>query len=170
MSYGDSDENKYFTVIYPFQDVLMKMTECLRNQEYAEYVDLVEHLRNMTILTFVKEDVENIAKIEDVVEGLKLHIDTCFKQKLSDATLYRVEDANKANWDRAQLKGYCEFLFYEVIERICIHALRKSIFSGQVRSSQQSDVFDAVYDCKRTLKKANGVLKSCGVAPFEVSV
>lgn len=170
MGYGDYEENKNFTLVYPFQDVLMKMTESLKNQDYLEYIDLVEHLRNMTILTFSKEDVENIAKIEDIVEDVKQHIDMSFKQKVSSSDLYRVEEVNTATLRSAELRRYCEFLFSEVIERICIHALRKTIFNAQVRSSQQADVFDAEFDIKRTIKKANGALRLYGIAPFEVKI
>lgn len=170
MSYENYDENRNFTLVYPFQDVLMKMTESLRNQDYSEYIDLVEHLRNMTILTFSKEDVKNIAFVEDIVEDIKQYIDDWFKQKVSNSDLYRVEDVNTAALRSAELRKYCEFLFSEVIERICIHALRKTIFNAQVRSSQQSDVFDAEFDIKRTLKKTNGVFKMYGIAPFEVKI
>lgn len=167
MGYGDFEENKNFTLVYPFQDVLMKATESMKNQDYLEYIDIVEHLRNMTILTFSKEDVNNIARIEDVIEDIKQHIDMSFKQNVSSSSLYRVEEVNTAALKSAELRRYCEFLFFEVIERICIHSLRKTLFNAQVRSSQQSDVFDAGFDITRTVKKMNGVFRLYGIAPFE---
>lgn len=161
------DGNKSIGFVYPFQDLLVSMTEALQNQEYTAYIDLVSHLRNMSILAFDKKDMGSLEKIDELVIRIKKHVDMSLMQKVNSSELYRVETVNSAYLKGAELKIFCEYRFSYVIERICIYALRKTIFRDQVPETQQTVFYDAVRDINLTLERVNSVLAENEIKPYE---
>lgn len=162
------DGNSHIGFIYPFQDLLVSMTEALENQEYTAYIDLVSHLRNMSILAFDKRDIESLEKIDELVIKIKKHVDVVLKQKVNSSELYQVETVNSAYLKGVELKVFCEYRFSYVIERICIYALRKTIFKDQIPEAQQTVFYEAARDICLTLERVNSVLVENEIKPYEV--
>ncbi|WP_292378370.1 hypothetical protein [Methanosarcina sp. UBA289] len=162
------DGNKSIGFVYPFQDLLVSMTEALQNQEYTAYIDLVSHLRNMSILAFDKKDIESLEKIDELVIRIKKHVDMSLRQKVNSSELYQVETVNSAYLKGVELKIFCEYRFSYVIERICIYALRKTIFRDQIPEAQQSVFYEASRDISLTLERVNSVLAENEIKPYEV--
>lgn len=162
------DGNKPIGFIYPFQDLLVSMTEALQNQEYTAYIDLVSHLRNMSILAFDKKDIESLEKIDELVILIKKHVDLSMRQKVNSSELYQVETVNSAYLKGVELKIFCEYRFSYVIERICIYSLRKTIFRDQVPEAQQTVFYEASRDISLTLERVNSVLLENEIKPYEV--
>ncbi len=44
-AYKFIDGSKPISFMYPYQDIMISMTEALKNQEYISYIDLVGHLK-----------------------------------------------------------------------------------------------------------------------------
>lgn len=125
------------------------MTEALKDGNLTAYIDLVEHLKNLSILAFDKKDFESIEKIDKVKSEFRRHIDKFSREKLENSTLYNIENVNNEFGTNANLKIMCEFKFSGVIERICIASLRKTILRDQVPEAQGVTVF---YDSDRDME------------------
>ena len=163
------DGNKPIGFIYPFQDLLVSMTEALQNQEYTAYIDLVSHLRNMSILAFDAKDIESLEKIDDLVIKVKKHIDLSLRKRVDSSQLYQVETVNSSYLKGVELKIFCEYRFSYVIERVCIYALRKTIFRDQIPEAQQTVFYKAARDIDLTLERINSVLAENEIKPYEVA-
>lgn len=163
------DGNKPIGVIYPFQDLLVSMTEALQNQEYTAYIDLVSHLRNMSILAFDSKDIESLEKIDDLVIKVKKHIDLSLRKRVDSSQLYQVETVNSSYLKGVELKIFCEYRFSYVIERVCIYALRKTIFRDQIPEAQQTVFYKAARDIELTMERVNSVLAENEIKPYEVA-
>ncbi|WP_288959390.1 hypothetical protein [uncultured Aminobacterium sp.] len=163
------DGNKNIGFVYPFQDLLVSMTEALQNQEYIAYIELVSHFRNMSILAFDKKDIESLEKIDELIIKIKKHIDICLKIEVDSSRLYQVETVNSAYLKGVELKIFCEYRFSHMIERICIYALRKTIFRDQIPETQQTVFYDAARDISLTLERVNSVLMEKEIKPYEVT-
>ncbi|AKB47400.1 hypothetical protein MSKOL_1623 [Methanosarcina sp. Kolksee] len=164
------DGNKPMGVIYPFQDLLVSMTEALQNQEYTAYIDLVSHLRNMSILAFDTKDIESLEKIDELVIKVKKHIDVSLRKRVDSSQLYQVETVNSSYLKGVELKIFCEYRFSYVIERVCIYALRKTIFRDQIPEAQQTVYYKAARDIELTLERVNSVLVENEIKPYEVEL
>lgn len=162
------DGNKPIGFIYPFQDLLVSMTEALQNQEYTAYIDLVSHLRNMSILAFDSKDIESLEKIDELVIEVKKHIDLSMRKRVDSSQLYQVETVNSSYLKGVELKIFCEYRFSYVIERVCIYALRKTIFRDQIPEAQQTVFYKAARDIDLTLERVNSVLAENEIKPYEV--
>jgi len=164
------DGNKPIGFIYPFQDLLISMTEALQNQEYTAYIDLVSHLRNMSILAFDAKDIESLEKIDELVIKVKKHIDLSLRERVDSSQLYQVETVNSSYLKGVELKIFCEYRFSCVIERVCIYALRKTIFRDQIPEAQQTVFYKAARDIDLTLERVNSVLVENEIKPYEVEL
>jgi len=164
------DGNKPIGFIYPFQDLLVSMTEALQNQEYTAYMDLVSHLRNMSILAFDSKDIESLEKIDELVIEVKKHIDLSMRKRVDSSQLYLVETVNSSYLKGVELKIFCEYRFSCVIERVCIYALRKTIFRDQIPEAQQTVFYKAARDIDLTLERVNSVLVENEIKPYEVEL
>jgi len=164
------DGNKPIGFIYPFQDLLISMTEALQNQEYTAYIDLVSHLRNMSILAFDTKDIESLEKIDELVIKVKKHIDVSLRKRVDSSQLYQVETVNSSYLKGVELKIFCEYRFSCVIERVCIYALRKTIFRDQIPEAQQTVFYKAARDIDLTLERVNSVLVENEIKPYEVEL
>ena len=164
------DGNKPIGFIYPFQDLLVSMTEALQNQEYTAYMDLVSHLRNMSILAFDSKDIESLEKIDELVIKVKKHIDLSLRERVDSSQLYQVETVNSSYLKGVELKIFCEYRFSCVIERVCIYALRKTIFRDQIPEAQQTVFYKAARDIDLTLERVNSVLVENEIKPYEVEL
>jgi len=164
------DGNKPIGFIYPFQDLLISMTEALQNQEYTAYMDLVSHLRNMSILAFDSKDIESLEKIDELVIKVKKHIDLSLRERVDSSQLYQVETVNSSYLKGVELKIFCEYRFSCVIERVCIYALRKTIFRDQIPEAQQTVFYKAARDIDLTLERVNSVLVENEIKPYEVEL
>ncbi len=163
--------NKPIAFLYPYQDIMISMTEALKNQEHIAYIDLVEHLKNMSILAFDSKDLDLLEKIEEITANFKKHIDTTSKEKLDNSTIYTIENVNSIYNRNMDLKILCEFKFCGAIERICISALRKTIFRDQIPEAQGITIFyDPERDVKQNIKNFNRVLEENEINPCEVSL
>jgi hypothetical protein len=162
------DGNKPIGFIYPFQDLLVSMTEALQNQEYTAYIDLVSHLRNMSILAFDAKDIESLEKIDELVIKVKKHIDLSLRKRVDSSQLYQVETVNSSYLKGVELKIFCEYRFSYVIERVCIYALRKTIFRDQIPEAQQTVFYKAARDIELTMERVNSVLVENEIKPYEV--
>lgn len=165
------DGNKQIGFLYPYQDILVSMTEALKNQEHIAYIDLVEHLRNMSILSFDKKDLDLLEKIEEITANFKKHIDTTSKEKIDGSSIYSIENVNSIYNRNMDLKILCEFKFSGVIERICISALRKTIFRDQIPEAQGVTIFyEPERDIRQNVKSFNHVLEESEIKPCEVAL
>lgn len=165
------DGNKPIGFLYPYQDIIVSMTEALKNQEHVAYIDLVEHLKNMSILSFEKKDWDLLEKIEDITACFKIHIDRTSREKISDSTIYSIENVNSIYNRNMDLKILCEFRFSGVIERLCIAALRKTIFRDQIPDAQGGSIFyDPERDIRQSVRNFNRVLEESEIMPCEVKL
>lgn len=143
---------------------MISMTEALKNQEHIAYIDLVEHLKNMSILSFDKKDLDLLEKIEEITAAFKKHIDLTSKEKIDSSSIYTIENVNSIYNRNMDLKILCEFRFSGVIERICISALRKTIFRDQIPEAQGVSIFyDPERDIRQNIKNFNRVLEECEI-------
>jgi hypothetical protein len=163
------DGSKPIGFMYPYQDVMISMTEALKNQEHIAYIDLVQHLKNMSILSFDKKDICLLEKLEDVVYIFKKHIDMNSKEKIDNSQLYTIENVNSIYNRNVDLKIFCEYRFSGVIERICIAALRKTVMKDLIPDAQGVNIFyDPEQDLKQIIKSFNRVLEESDIQPCEV--
>jgi hypothetical protein len=136
------------------------MTEALREQDFNAYVDLVSHLRSLSILAFTEKDLESLEKIDSIILQKKKAVDKGFKNKLASSSLYIIENVNYAYYKGGELKTFIEYKFAGVIERVCISALRKTILREQVPEAQQTSIFyDPSRDIELNLNLVNEVLE-----------
>jgi len=165
------DGNKPIVFMYPYQDIMISMTEALKNQEHIAYIDLVEHLKNMSILSFDKKDLYLLEKIEEIVASFKKHVDKTSKDKIDSSTIYTIENVNSIYNRNMDLKILCEFKFSGVIERICISALRKTIFRDQIPEAQGVSIFyDPERDITLNIQSFNRTLEECEIKICEVTL
>ena len=165
------DGDKPIVFMYPYQDLMISMTEALKNQEHIAYIDLVEHLKNMSILSFDKKDLDLLEKIDMIVASFKKHIDKTSKEKIDSSTIYSIENVSSIYNRNMDLKILCEFKFSGVIERICIAALRKTIFRDQVPEAQGISIFyEPERDIKLNIQSFNRILEECEIKVCEVSL
>lgn len=169
-SFKYMDGSKPIGFVYPFQDLLTSMTEALKEQNFTAYVDLVSHLRNMSILAFDKKDIESLEKIDEICIKCKKHIDVSLRGNLDKASLYNVEDVNSVNYRVHELKTFCEYRFSGVVERICIYALRKTILREQVPEAQSGVYYESQRDIMLTMTLINSVFESSEIKPCEVKL
>lgn len=165
------DGSKPIDFIYPYQDLMISMTEALKNQEHIAYIDLVGHLKNMSILSFDKKDLDFLEKIDEIVANFKKHINSTSKEKIDSSTIYSIENVSSIYNRNMDLKILCEFKFSGVIERMCIAALRKTIFRDQIPEAQGVSIFyEAERDIKLNIQSFNRVLEECEIKACEVSL
>lgn len=165
------DGDKPIVFMYPYQDLMISMTEALKNQEHIAYIDLVEHLKNMSILSFDKKDLDLLEKIDMIVASFKKHIDKTSKEKIDSSTIYSIENVSSIYNRNMDLKILCEFKFSGVIERICIAALRKTIFRDQVPEAQGISIFyEPERDIKLNIQGFNRILEECEIKACEVAL
>lgn len=165
------DGSKPIDFIYPYQDLMISMTEALKNQEHIAYIDLVGHLKNMSILSFDKKDLDFLEKIDEIVANFKKHINFTSKEKIDSSTIYSIENVSSIYNRNMDLKILCEFKFSGVIERMCIAALRKTIFRDQIPEAQGVSIFyEAERDIKLNIQSFNRILEECEIKACEVSL
>ena len=141
------------------------MTEALKNQDFIAYIDLVSHLRSLSILAFDKKDIESLENIDSIILKNKKHVDKAFKCKLDNSCLFNIENTNYAIYKAGELKTFIEYKFSGVIERVCISALRKTIFREQVPEAQSSIFYDASRDIELCIELINEVLEEHDISP-----
>lgn len=170
-AYKFIDGNRQIGFLYPYQDLLVSMTEALKDQNLIAYIDLVTHLRNMSILAFDKNDLENLERVDGIITGVKRHIDRHSNGKLTDSRIFRMEEINYERVRNMNLKIFCEHKFSGVIERICIASLRKTIFREQIPEAQNGRIFyDPARDIENAIKQVNCILEENNIELWEVSV
>lgn len=151
--------NKEIGFIFPYQDIMVSMTEALRDSNLSAYIDLVSHFRNMSILSFDKKDLENLEKIDKIIVTFKTYIEEASKKKMENSTLYSIENINYMYEKNHILKNTCEFKFAGVVERICISALRKTVFKDQLPEAQTGIFYDPSRDIQITIQNFNSILE-----------
>lgn len=161
----DSNESLGFS--YPYQDLLVKMSSALENQEYASYVALTTHLRNMSILAFDQTDVNNLMKIDKLGMEYKKHIDQTIVGQLAQNPLYMMENTRDGESKNYRLRAFVDYTFAGVIERICIYGLRKTVFKSHVTGNHDNVCYDSSQDILIATEHINEVLVLEGVPPFE---
>ncbi|MCQ1534836.1 hypothetical protein FTO70_03845 [Methanosarcina sp. KYL-1] len=162
------DGNNQFDFNYPYQDLMIKLTESLKNQDYISYIDIVGHLKNMSILAFDEKDLECIEKLESIARTFKRHIDGITQAELKNSELYRRDFQNSVYSRGLDLKVCIEYQFSCVIERICISALRKTIFKMQVPSGQDGTIYyDINKDVTQTVEHINAYFEEIGLLPVK---
>lgn len=170
-AYKFVDGSKPIGFMYPYQDIMISMTEALKNQEHVAYIDLVEHLKNMSILSFEKKDLDLLEKIDNITSTFRKHIDRSSKEKIDSSTIYTIENVNSIYNRNMDLKVLCEFKFSGVVERICIAALRKTIFRDQIPEAQGVTIFyDPERDIRLNIQGFNRVLEECEILQCEVEL
>lgn len=165
------DGSKPIVFMYPYQDIMISMTEALKNQEHIAYIDLVEHLKNMSILSFDKKDIDLLEKIDEIVANFKKHIDKTSKEKIDSSTIYSIENVSSIYNRNMDLKILCEFKFSGVVERICIAALRKTIFRDQIPEAQGISIYyEPERDIKQNIQSFNRILEENDIKACEVAL
>lgn len=144
------------------------MTEALKNQDFVAYIDLVSHLRSLSILAFDKKDLENLENIDNLILKIKKHAEKALKTNMNNSSLYKIETANYIYFKIGELKTLIEYRFSGVIERICISALRKTIFREQVPEAQTSIFYDPSRDIELNLILINGIFEEQDISPYEL--
>lgn len=153
--------------VFPHQDILVSMTEALKDQQLTAYIDLVEHLKNMSILAFEEKDFLSLERIDEVKATFKKHINSVSVEKIDNSSIYNIQDVNSEYYKNADLKIMCEFRFAGVIERICIAALRKTILKDQVPEAQTRIFYKPERDIELTVRGFNDYLEEKGFKPLE---
>lgn len=154
--------------VFPHQDLLVSMTEALKEQQLTAYIDLSEHLKNMSILAFDEKDFQSLERIEEVKAAFKKHINTVSVEKIDNCTIYNIENVNSEYFKNADLKIMCEYRFAGVIERICIAALRKTILRDQVPEAQTKIFYQPGRDIDLTIRGFNEYLEEKGFSPMDL--
>lgn len=142
MKMQDEHDN---SIIRHFQDLFIQMNNQLVEKDYIGYINLVEHLENLSVLSLNKIEfdfIRNVRKMQrEYIEALNASID----QRTSNQTIQR-QDTNKnaANNKNAIRQYYIEYPLTRIIERICIHSLKRSVLRSssavQVEYSIKEDV------------------------------
>lgn len=149
---------------------MVSMTEALRDSNIHAYIDLVSHFRNMSILSFEQKDLDNLEKIDLIIAQFKKYIEIASNEKMQNSTLYSIENVNYTYEKKVQLKIICEFKFSGVIERICIAALRKTVFKDQIPEAQIGIFYDPTRDIQNTIKNFNSVLEENDLSGKEITL
>lgn len=144
------------------------MTQALKDQDFTAYIDLVSHLRSLSILAFDKKDIESLEKIDILILKNKKNVDISLKKKLDNSNLYNIETTNYVYYRGLELKTFIEYRFSGVIERICISSLRKTIFREQIPEAQSSIFYNASRDIELNIELINEVLEENEISPCEV--
>ncbi|WP_048140532.1 hypothetical protein [Methanosarcina horonobensis] len=170
-AYKFIDGSKPISFMYPYQDIMISMTEALKNQEYISYIDLVGHLKNMAILSFDKKDIELLEKIENIVSNYKKYIDQTSKAKMNTSEIYSIENINSIYNRNIDLKILCEYRFSGIIERICIAALRKTILADMIPNAQSGNIYyESERDLRQVVAAYNRTLEENEISPLEVKL
>lgn len=164
-----NNENGVF-FLGPYQDLLISMTDTLKKQDYIGYMDLVHQLRNLAILAFEKRDFEILSEMNRIIVVFKKHIDYVSKEKIDGSRLYQAERVDYELSRNADLKIFCEYRFAGVMMRVCVAALRKTIFLTQVPNAQIDIFYDGIADLKECVACFNEWLIDQGITPCEVEV
>lgn len=144
------------------------MTEALKNQDFIAYIDLVSHLRSLSILAFDQKDIEHLESIDRIILSYKKSVEASFKNKLNNSSLYNIENMNYAHYRGGELKTFIEYRFSGVVERVCIAALRKTVLREQIPEAQTGIFYDASRDIELTKEIIKGVLGENDISPGEV--
>jgi hypothetical protein len=144
------------------------MTEALKEQDFTAYIDLVSHLRSLSILAFDKKDLEHLEKIDILILKIKKHAEKALKTDLQNSIIYNIETANYTYFKIGELKTFIEYRFSGVIERVCISALRKTIFREQVPEAQNTIFYNPSRDIELSINLINGVFEEQDISPYEV--
>lgn len=163
-----SGDNK-IGFIYPYQDLLVKMSSAAETQNYTAYVDLVAHLRNMCILSFDKQEAAGIRRVVRLMEALKRHVEKDYKARGANREIRYVEKEAEDSFNSHNLKVFCDYCLSGVIERICIFSLRRTIFKDQALKEANSSYFPSE-DIDFALESINRVLEEFGIKKFEEMV
>ena len=121
--------------------------------------------KSLSILAFDKKDIESLENIDSIILKNKKHVDKAFKCKLDNSCLFNIENTNYAIYKAGELKTFIEYKFSGVIERVCISALRKTIFREQVPEAQSSIFYDASRDIELCIELINEVLEEHDISP-----
>lgn len=143
------------------------MSEALKNNNLTAFIDMVEHLKNLSILAFDKKDFEAIERIDTIKSEFRKHIDAYSNKQLEESPLYSIQNINSVYDVNARLKELCEFKFSGIVERICISALRKTILREQVPEAQHSIFYDISRDIELNIKNFNSFLEEKGLPKKE---
>lgn len=167
-AYKLMEGNKEISFIYPYQDIMVSMTEALKNGDILAYIDLVRHFRNMSILAFTDKDLSNLERIDKIIAYFQKYIERANKNKMNSAELYTVENVNHTIEKIYELKIICEYRFSGVVERICIAALRKTVFKDQLPEAQINIFYDPSRDIELTIQNFNSLLEENDILGLEI--
>lgn len=169
-SYKVIDNEKGVFFLGPYQDLLISMTDTLKKQDYIGYIDLVHQLKNLAILAFEKKDFEILSEINRIIVVFKKHIDKASNEEIAGSRLYQAERVDYEFSRNVDLKIVCEYRFSGVVMRVCVAALRKTIFLTQVPNAQTDIFYDRVADLKECVSCFNEWLIDQGLKPCAVEV
>lgn len=164
----DNERGVYF--LGPYQDLLISMTDALKRQDYIGYIDLTHQLKNLAILAFEEADFKILTEINRISVIFKKHIDSASNKEIEGSRLYQAERVDYEYSRNADIKIMCEYRFSGVIMRVCVAALRKTIFLTQVPSAQTDIYYDRVADLKECVACFNEYLIDQGLQPCGVVV
>jgi hypothetical protein len=162
------DGNNHIEFIFPYQDLLINMTAALKDQQFNSYIDLVSHLRNMSILALDKSDIERLERIDEIIIILKKYVESSLKEINDKTELFNIETVSALSYTGSELKLLCEYRLSLVIERICIAALRKTIFRDQVPEAQGGIFYNSERDIINTIRLINNVFEEHKIKPCDV--
>jgi hypothetical protein len=167
-AYKFVDGNKDISFIYPYQDIMVSMTDALKEGDILAYIDLVKHFRNMSLLAFNDKDFSNLERIDTIIAIFQKYISKASFNKMNTAELYSIENVNHAYEKNYEFKIICEYRFSGVMERICIAALRKTVFKDQLPEAQNSIYYDPSRDIELTIKNFNSILEENDILGLEI--
>lgn len=170
VAYKFFDNNQQLNFSYPYQDIIMKLTEALRDQNLSAYIDLVSHFRNMSILAFDEKDLKNLERIDRIKIEFKKYIEAAAKRKMEDSSLYSIENINFMYEKNLELKNVCDFSFSSVVERICISALRRTVFKDHIPEAQTKIYYDPSRDIELAIQDFNFLLEENEICKLEIKI
>jgi len=127
----DNFEKSYF--FEPYRDLFFKMSDAVSRRDYSAYINLVEHLENMAILALTDEEQKNIREIRETKREFVKALNKNIHEANSSQTIIKKDfsRAQGAMGNTLRL-DYIEYPLTRVIERVCIHALKRTVLKTQV--------------------------------------
>lgn len=138
------------------------MNDCAKEKDYIGYINLVERLENMSILALSGDEADNIRNIRRLQRAYIENLNFAKNKLLESEAILRQDLQRDASAKQYQIRQYyIEYPLARIIERICVHSLKRTVLKTQIPSGGTAYKIDK--DIAATIEDLNYYLENYGV-------
>lgn len=137
-----SKDDKYYIQRH-YLDAFLKMNDVAENGDYEAYFRLVDHLYNMCTVSLDADEMVRVRAIRMLMREYTEKVGKTGLEKISSAHIIR-QDKNLqiAMKTKTIVPIYIKYPLYQVIERMCIDSMKRTVMSTAQGGSKYSDKKD----------------------------